>query len=156
MNAKNKPAAAVSQRAVTNAAVCDPVKKQAIAEIALAAFCKHGTLAAAARVAKVDRRTLRAWIRSDPLLKAAFAEADDELTDAREESAIQQALNGNARLMIHLLASRRTRYSHKTTVVVEPPTLDGIIEQMRQAALAQPVLAPMLRTTLQRALEAIP
>lgn len=144
-----------TQRAMTHNAITDPVKKQAIIDRAIAAFHKHGTIGDASRIAKIDRRTLKLWIKADPLLQAEFREADEAVTDKLESSAIRQALAGETRLMVHLLASRRERYRHKTIVSVENPSLEEVVEKMRQIALAQRTLAPMVQQALQLALQKI-
>lgn len=148
---------AATQREVTNALVCDPVLKQQVADKALAAFRKHGTIARAASVAKVDRRTLKGWIANDPIMKMAFQDADDDVTDDIEECAIQKAKDGDGRVIVHLLASRNKRYAHRSIVEVSQTlNLDNVVQKMRQIAIAQPTLAPTIKAALQLALEAIP
>lgn len=148
---------AATQREITNALVCDPVLKQQVAEKAINAYRKHGTIGRAAKVAKVDRRTLKGWIANDPIMKMAFQDADDDVTDDIEESAIQQAKDGNGTVIVHLLSSRNKRYEKKTTVeVVQTLNLDSVVQKMRQIAIAQPTLAPTIKAALQLALEQIP
>ena len=146
-----------TQREITNTLVCDPVLKQQVAEKAIAAYRKHGTIGRAANVAKIDRRTLKGWIANDPLLKMAFQDADDDVTDTIEECAIQKAKDGDGRVIVHLLASRNKRYAHKTEVtIVQQLSIENVIEKMRQIAIAQPTLAPTIKQALTLALERMP
>lgn len=146
----------LSQRSVTLSAICDPAERQAIVDKAIKGFRKHGTLSSAARVAKIDPRTLRSWIHNDPLMKMAFQEADEEVTDELEESAIERAKTDSDRLLIHLLASRRQRYATKITHIHEAPATHSLVEQVKQIAAAQPTMAPLIRAVLIQALEQIP
>ena len=150
-------AAVPTQRAITSAIVWEPEQKQKVAEKALAAYRKFGTLSAAAKVAKIDRRTLKGWITEDPILKMAFQDADDEVTDKIEGYAFDQSAAGDGRVTVHLLASRNKRYAHKQIIesVVEL-NLDNVIEKMRQIAIAQPTIAPTIKAALQLALERMP
>lgn len=142
-----------TQRAITHSAIQDPQKKQQIIDRALRAYEKHGTIGKASEIAKIDRRTLKGWIKADPMLQIAFREADEAVTDDLEESAIAQAKAGNGRVMVHMLSCRRERYRHKTIVEVQNPSLEEVVEKMRQIATAQPTLAPMVKQALQLALE---
>src|SRR6201989_2516011 len=94
-------------RALTCELVHDEKRKAAVAARAVHAFRKHGTLTKAAKVAKVDIRTIKGWIKNDPMLRAEFEQADESITDDLEESAINQAKGGDGRVLIHLLSSRR-------------------------------------------------
>lgn len=145
-----------TQRAITSAIVWEPELKQKVADKALIAYRKYGTLSAAAKVAKIDRRTLKQWINTDPLLKIAFNDADDEVTDTIEKNAFEQSAAGDGRVTVHLLASRNKRYAHKQIIesVVEL-NLDNVIEKMRMIAIAQPTIAPTIVAALRQAIERI-
>jgi transposase-like protein len=126
-------------------------------EIALAAYEKHGTLSAACRSAQISRHTLAAWMQQDPILKKRFQEADETVTDDIEETAIQLAKDGDGRVCIHLLQSRRERYKQKLLVETNVDlNVANVVEAMRQICLAQPTLTPMIRDVLQQAIERLP
>lgn len=146
-----------TQREITCSITHDPVAKQQAFEKALAGFRKHGTLTRAAKVAEVDTRTLKEWLYRDPLMQKMFQEIDEEVTDGLEEAAIKRAKKGSDTLMIHMLSSRRERYKHKGEVtIVQTLNLENVMEKMRQIALSQPTLAPMIRSALESCLEKLP
>lgn len=125
-------------------------------ELAIEGYRKSGTIKAASEAAGIDRYTLRLWMQQDPLLKKRFEDADEDVTDRIEAKGIALAEDGSEKLIIKLLESRRKRYQPK--VVVEATaevTLANVIEAMRQIAMAQPTLKPILLQTLQRAIERI-
>lgn len=131
-------------------------ERERICDLAVEGYRKSGTIKAAALAGHVDRYTLQLWIQQDPLLKKRFEHADEDVTDRLEEVAITRAEEKSDSLMIKLLESRRKRYQPK--VVVEATaevTLGNVIEAMRQIAMAQPTLKPILLQTLQRAIERI-
>lgn len=70
-------------------------------------FAKTGTITHAARHAGVCRETVRKWRRDDPVFAARFDDADLEVTDLLEESAMTKALRPEGAIMnIFLLKSR--------------------------------------------------
>lgn len=144
---------ASATRAETLELIADPVRKQQVAQKALKAFRKHGTIGKAASVACIDRRTLKEWIARDPVLGYQFADADADVTDDLEECAIKVAQDGDSKVLVHLLSSRNKRYAHKTEVtVVQQINLDNVMEKMRQICIAQPTLAPFIESALENAL----
>lgn len=131
-------------------------ERERICDLAVDGYRKAGTIKAAAESAGVDRYTIRLWMQQDPLLKKRFEDADEDVTDRIEEKGIALAEDGSEKLIIKLLESRRKRYQPK--VVVEATAdmnIANVVEAMRQIALAQPTLKPILLQTLQRAIERI-
>lgn len=144
---------AATQREVTNAAVCDPVAKQQLTEKALKGFRQYGTIARAAKVAKVDRRTLKSWLQNDPVLALKFKDIDEDVTDGLEEDAIRRARKGSDGLLSMLLAARNKRYQTKQIIeLTQQLNLDNVMEKMRQICIAQPTLAPFIESALENAL----
>jgi len=67
-----------------------PAKKGAFLE----AYRKIGTVAAAARVAGVDRRTHARWIKADPRYAAAFEESHEDFIELLEQEARRRGIVG--------------------------------------------------------------
>lgn len=146
-----------TQREITCQKIHDPVARQQMFDRALEGFRKHKTIRRAAKSAKLAPRTLREWLYKDPIMAAAFKDADLDVSDEVEELAFKQAKEGAYNITLRLLESRNKRYMQKSIVEIQQTlNLDNVVQKMRQIAIAQPTLAPTIKAALQLALEAIP
>lgn len=144
------------QRAFVNKLDIDPLVYQESTIRAIKAFKKYGTYTRAAQAAGVSLRELKIWLARDLQFKWDMQDADESVTDGVEETAISKAREGDSKVLIHILASRNKRYAHKQ-IIEQTQTLDltNVVEKMRQIAIAQPTLKPMLVQALQMAIERI-
>lgn len=131
-------------------------QRERIIEKCLNGYKALGTFAGACKFGGISRPTLAVWIQQDPSLKKRFNDADEYVTDTLESKAIKMARGGSEKLLVQMLQSRRERYKQKLTI--EPSTelnMANVIEAMRQIAIAQPTLKPILVQTLQQAIARI-
>ena len=83
----------------------------------LRVLADSGNVSCAARAAGVDRTTVYARTRRDPMFAAAWEQAEQEAIDALEVEARRRALAGSDSLLRFLLRSLRPeRYSERLDV----------------------------------------
>jgi hypothetical protein len=100
----------------------------------LEAFAQQGTIAMAARAAGVHRDTVYAERARNPEFAAELERADFDVGDRLESKAIEEALNGNDRLLALLLKARRPeRYGDK----LRQDQIDQIKLEARRETLAE-------------------
>lgn len=89
----------------------------------LRAFSRLGNVSAAAKAAKVGRKTVYEWRAKDPDFVSSMADAEQEAIDHLELEATKRALIGSDTLLIFLLkAARPQKYRERVDVTVDVRT----------------------------------
>ena len=119
------------------------IKKRAF----LSAFSRCGSISAAAKRAKIDRRTHYNWLKEDPWYVEAYKQSVQQAGDALEDKLNELAHDGNVTAAIFLLKGLRpNKYRERSQVDVKwsgrledlsEEQLDQLIEQFAALAEAQ-------------------
>ena len=75
--------------------------KQAKKALFIEAFRKAGTIWGAARAVGISRGSVYDWKENDPEFAQAFQEADEEITELLETTAIQRAVEGVSQPVVY-------------------------------------------------------
>jgi hypothetical protein len=75
--------------------------KEAKKPLFLEAFRKTGTIWGAARAVGISREAVYDWKENDPEFAQAFQEADEEVTELLESTAIQRAVEGVSQPVVY-------------------------------------------------------
>lgn len=67
----------------------------------LAIFALRGNFSQACRTVKVDRNTVRAWLKADPAFRVRYDDAEEESTDGLEQIALDRGTIGAKRLVMY-------------------------------------------------------
>lgn len=107
---------------------------------ALAAFLKHGTVAAACNGARprIGRSTFYEWAQADAQFRELFLAAQHDVTDRIEQASIKRAVAGSDTLAIFLLKKRRPEtYADRITLTEFSPELVLKVQQQLQLIASQ-------------------
>ena len=87
----------------------------------LLAYMQTGVVTAAAKAAKIDRRTVYNWLDSDPDFAEAMEQAKEAVVDMLEHEAIKRATTGKSdTLLIFLLKGMKPeKYSDRLRAEIE-------------------------------------
>src|SRR5690606_8186693 len=87
----------------------------------LLAYMQTGVVTAAAKAAKIDRRTVYNWLDSDPDFADAMEQAKEAVVDMLEQEAIKRATTGKSdTLLIFLLKGMKPeKYSDRIRAELE-------------------------------------
>lgn len=114
-------------------------------------YKEQGTRRSACLLAGVGRDSIHKWEREIPEFAAAMRQAEHEMTEKLEDSAIQRATSGQSdQLLMFLLKARdRSKYGERIRHDFAIKTLDAVVEEVLKAIQANvPEFCPHCRTNL--------
>lgn len=120
-------------------------------KIFLQHYREQGTRLTACRLSGLSRSLVWMWERQIPSFAAAMREAEQEVTEKLEDSAIQRATSGQSdQLLMFLLKARdRSKYGERIRHDFAIKTLDAVVEEVLKAIQANvPEFCPHCRTNL--------
>lgn len=122
-----------------------------IKKLFLEAYGKHGTMTGACRAIKLERATVKLWVKNDPEFLKGMVEAKYETVDSLKETAIERARGGSDPLLMFLLkALAPDEFSERIRHDFAVKTLDAVVDEVLQAIRANvPEFCPHCRTSLE-------
>lgn len=145
-------------------------EREAKQEVFLQAFRESGTVGAACRASGISRTQWETWKALDLRFRMAMEAADGEVSEEIEQVALNLAKTCDGkvaeRTLLHMLKSRlRERYGDTKREAATPlaagwdmkfTSPEAVSAQIIAIAHQFPTVAPTIRKTLQRILEALP
>ncbi|TXH40692.1 MAG: hypothetical protein E6Q97_39115 [Desulfurellales bacterium] len=129
------------------------VRPQSVAKKAafLEKYREAGTRLVACRAANVSRSAVFAWEKNDPEFAAAMREAEKEVVEILENTALQRATRGGSdQLLIFMLkALDGDKYSERIRHEFTAKTLDAVVSEVLDAIRTNvPEFCPHCKTSL--------
>lgn len=107
--------------------------------IFLTAFAKSGTVTAACRAAKIDRKTAYNARQADEAFAVAWFEVEEGVTEKLEEEGLKRALEGSDRMLEFFLRARRPsmyrdnlKVEHGGQVSIDSEAVERRIESLME------------------------
>lgn len=119
--------------------------------IFLEKYREAGTRLVACRAANVSRSAVFAWEKNDPDFASAMREAEKDVVEILENTALQRATRGGSdQLLMFLLKARdRNKYGERIRHDFAIKTLDAVVDEVLKAIQANvPEFCPHCRTNL--------
>lgn len=119
--------------------------------IFLEKYREAGTRLVACRAANISRHAVYDWEKNDPAFAAAMREAEKEVVEILENTALQRATRGGSDqlLMFMLKALDGDKYSERIRHEFTAKTLDAVVSEVLDAIRANvPDFCPHCKTSL--------
>lgn len=119
--------------------------------IFLEKYREAGTRLVACRAANVSRTAVFTWENNDPAFAAAMREAEKEVVEILENTALQRATRGGSDqlLMFMLKALDGDKYSERIRHEFTAKTLDAVVSEVLEAIRTNvPEFCPHCKTSL--------
>jgi len=107
--------------------------KRARQKAFLRVFPRRGTIMGAAAAAGVDRQTVRTWRLTDPWFAEEFRKCELDVTELLEDSAVRDAVRGDASTRQFLLKARKPSvYTEKMRLEhgIDGTTIGGLVSML--------------------------
>jgi len=114
-------------------------------------YRKAGTRLVACRASNISRHAVYDWERNDPAFAAAMREAEKEVVEVLENTALQRATAGGSDqlLMFMLKALDGDKYSERIRHEFTAKTLEAVVSEVLEAIRANvPDFCPHCKTSL--------